>query len=170
MKQKFCVLFAGAIGSSKSPIANYLSSCLGIPVFSNDVLRTEVVEDYGFLDEKKFALLRKKRLEDIFLKGNSFILDASIDRVWEKQNFRKMIEEYDYEWFIISLDLSEDFLKRLYGVKQYKDVESLLRTKKDHDVFLEKYNEIIELHILEKDFKDRLSLSLKAVEHWIKSN
>jgi len=42
-KEKFVILFAGAVGSSKSPIANYLSPKLNIPIFNNDAIRFEVI-------------------------------------------------------------------------------------------------------------------------------
>jgi len=44
-ENKFCLTFAGAAGSSKTPISNYLSTKLLLPVFNNDAIRTEVIED-----------------------------------------------------------------------------------------------------------------------------
>lgn len=53
MKQ-ICILFAGPIGSGKSPIANYLSYKLNLPIFNNDTIRTEVREDLLKMDVEEY--------------------------------------------------------------------------------------------------------------------
>lgn len=60
-----CITFAGAIGSSKSPIANYLSISLGLPIFNNDSIRSEVTEDLGILDSKEYLKRRNKRFQEL---------------------------------------------------------------------------------------------------------
>lgn len=40
--KKFCVTFAGAVGSSKTPVTHYLSCAFCLPILSNDAIRTEV--------------------------------------------------------------------------------------------------------------------------------
>jgi cytidylate kinase len=51
--KKICITFAGAVGSSKTPISNYLSSRLNLPIFNNDTIRSEVIEDLGVFDNKE---------------------------------------------------------------------------------------------------------------------
>lgn len=61
MNQGYCILFAGAIGSGKSPIANYLSYKFNLPVFNNDIIRTEVKEDLLRMDEEEYERRRSQR-------------------------------------------------------------------------------------------------------------
>ncbi len=42
---KKVILFAGAVGSGKTPISNYLSYKLNLPIYNNDAIRSEVIED-----------------------------------------------------------------------------------------------------------------------------
>ena len=51
MKDKTLITFTGAVGSSKTSIAHFLSSRFGLPIFNNDAIRTEVLEDLGVFDE-----------------------------------------------------------------------------------------------------------------------
>ena len=81
--RKFCIVFSGAIGSSKTPISNFLSGKLNLPILCNDSLRIEITEDLGGFDEKAYASIVNKRLKEILREGISFIYDASIDRSWE---------------------------------------------------------------------------------------
>lgn len=80
---KYIVTFAGSPGSSKTPIATYLSGKFGLPIFNNDSIRTEVTEDLLKFNEEEFRQRSLKRLNDLFNQGDSFILDASIDREWK---------------------------------------------------------------------------------------
>ncbi len=80
---KYIVTFAGPPGSSKTPITNYLSGKFGLPIFNNDSIRTEVTEDLLKFSEEEFRQRSLKRLNDLFNQGDSFILDASIDREWK---------------------------------------------------------------------------------------
>jgi adenylylsulfate kinase-like enzyme len=65
MKKKVCIIFAGAVGSSKTPISNYLSIKLNLPIFNNDAIRSEVIEDLGFFDSNEHIKRRNSRLEEI---------------------------------------------------------------------------------------------------------
>ncbi|MCC6563838.1 hypothetical protein IT087_03015, partial [Candidatus Uhrbacteria bacterium] len=58
----YCISFAGAIGSSKTPIAHYLSLKLGLPIHNNDVVRTEVKEEFGELREGEYEKRRDQRI------------------------------------------------------------------------------------------------------------
>ncbi len=49
--KKICICFAGVPGCDKSPLAVRLSWELGLPVFSNDMIRREIrIENQGALD------------------------------------------------------------------------------------------------------------------------
>lgn len=164
---KFCILFSGAVGSSKTPIANYLSYKLNLPVFNHDAIRTEVLEDLSVFNEDEFIYRRDKRGQEILLSGISFIYDASIDREWKR--LKPRLQEAGYQYYIISLDLSLNFLTKLYTIKHYD--ESLARIDDlifDHQNFLKEYNEEINLRIDDSTFYDRLKISYDAVSQILK--
>jgi DNA-binding Lrp family transcriptional regulator len=165
-KNKICITFAGAVGSSKTPISNYLSTKLALPIYSNDAVRSEVLEDLGVLDTDEYLKRRNSRLNEIFKSGVSFICDVSVDRQWK--DFKEQLELHGYKWFIISIDLSKDFLKKLYEAKAY--VESIKRLDKlieEHERFLQEYVNDVNLHITENTFNVRLKESLEKIETWI---
>jgi hypothetical protein len=162
--KRYCVVFAGAMGSSKTPIACYLSETLGLPVFNGDAIRTEVKEDKGWFDIPEFDWRRETRLRALLGLGASFIHDASIDRAWDK--LRPELAQAGYEPFVISLDLSKDFLKRLYDVKAY-DLKVLDKYFADHQTFVEYYDKEVNLHITDETFQKRLSLALDSVRKWV---
>lgn len=165
---KFIITFAGAVGSSKTPIAHYLSWKLNLPIFSNDSIRTEVTEDFGLLNDEEYEKRRDQRLEEIVKRGLSFIYDASVDREWV--NFKRKIGPYGYHIFIISLDLSKEFLMSLHKTKGYQEtlrrIDSLVA---DHDKFLAQYRSEVGLHISDKDFADRIELSYHKLKDWLMS-
>ncbi len=165
---KICITFAGAVGSSKTPITNYLSTKLNLPVFNNDAIRSEVTEDLGIFDSNEHVKRRNERLKEIMENGVSFICDLSVDREWEE--FKKQLTLNEYRYFIISIDLSKEFLTRLYKSKDY--LESLKIIDKiinDHDIFLNTYNNDIALHISDDDFKVRCKISYQETKKWIKN-
>ena len=167
MENKFIITFAGAVGSSKTPIAHYLSWKLNLPVFSNDAIRTEMLEDSLVYDGKEYEKIRNSRLEEFMKSGVSFIYDASVDRKWSE--LKNNADVCGYSIFVISLDLSKDFLASLYKLKGYH--ETLARINElvaDHDAFLVNYMNVVGVHIGEKEFKNRLELSYKAVKNWKK--
>ncbi len=166
MKKKFVILFAGAVGSSKTPIAYYLSWNLNLPIFNNDAIRSEIVEDVAIFKDEEYIKRRDNRLDEIIKNGLSFIYDASIDREWSR--LRQIVENHDYKFFIISLDLSKEFLASLYKIKGYH--ETLARIENlvlDHQNFLKQYPEAVGLNISEDQFNNRLELSLKSVKKWL---
>ena len=136
-KEKYVITFAGAVGSSKTPIAYYLSWKLNLPIFNNDSIRTEVVEEEGDFSEMEYLKRRDDRIHQIVNSGMSFIYDASVDRIWkDKKIFWR--KELGYNVFIISLDLSKELLVKLYNAKKYN--ETLLRIDElieDHHIFLD---------------------------------
>jgi len=164
--KKICITFAGAVGSSKTPISNYLSSKLSLPIFNNDAIRSEIIEDLGVFDKEEYIKRRNSRLEEIINDGNSFIRDVSVDREWGK--FKEKLTSSNYGFFIISLDLSKKLLTKLYLSKKY--LESLDRIDeliKDHDNFLDKYSNDIDLHITDKNFINRMQVSYNRVREYL---
>lgn len=161
-KRHYTITFAGAVGTSKTPIATYLSYNLSLPIFSSDPIRSEVTEDMGQFDNDEYLKRRNTRLQNTLKSGKSFIYDASIDREWPKLN--EKLRKFNYTWFVISLNLSKEFIRGLYEAKGYneslKRLDSLI---KDHDNFL-KYHHEIDLEITDANFKNRLNLSLHAAE------
>jgi len=166
-KKPFCITFAGPAGSSKTPIAIYLSYQLNLPVFSNDAIRSEVIGDLGSLDQDEYLRRRDKRLKELVKKQVSFIYDASVDRQWDKrEEWRK---QANYNWLIISLDLSKDFLVKLYQSKdRQKSLKYLDKMLAEHDMFVAQYGHDIGLHITDQDFPRRLELSYKKAKEFIK--
>jgi hypothetical protein len=166
--KNFCITFAGAVGSSKTPIAYHLSYTYNIPIFNNDTIRTEVIEDFLTFNTEEYINRRDSRAKEIFERGDSYIYDAGVDREWGK--YREIVANYNYDWFIISMDLTKEFLTKLYKAKGY--LESLERIDKiveDHNNFLKEFDKDISLHITDKTFPDRLDLSSKAFKAWYQS-
>lgn len=165
MKRKFVILFAGPAGSSKSPIANYLSWKLNLPLFNTDIINTEMREDRLFQDQPEFERRRLERTEEVLKLRNSIILDNSIDRKYP--DIFKKLNEYNYDYFIISLDIDLDFLKQIYKAKEYKAFDVLDATFTDHKNFLKQNSDKVGLSIDNKNFANRLELSFNAVNEWI---
>lgn len=164
--KKFIITFAGAIGSSKTPISHYLSIKLNLPIFNNDAIRSEVKGDMGFLDEEEYIRRRDIRLKEILNSGIPFIYDASIDRAWKDK--KEYIIQAQYEPYIISLDFSKELLLNLYQTTKYYDALPLVDTFiQDHNYFLEQYEDDINLHITDKDFKDRLNIVYSNVKKYL---
>lgn len=166
MSSKYCIAFAGAAGSSKTPIANYLSAKLNLPIFNNDSIRKEVIEDVEHLDVDIYDARQKERLDAVFEAGISFIYDASVDRKWSE--LRDQFDGYGYKSYVISLDLSYEFLLKSYKAKDYTDVDHLPKYIEQHAEFLNKYGKDVNLHITDAEFMDRLRLSHEHVATWIK--
>jgi len=141
--KKICITFAGAVGSLKTPISNYLSTKLLLPIFNNDAIRSEVIEDIDIFDNEEYIKRRDSRLEEILknVNLNSFIYDASVDREWEK--LKKKLISYNYDFLIINLDLSKIFLEKLYKAKKYfKSLEHIDKLIQDHNNFINQYSNV----------------------------
>lgn len=168
-KNKYIITFAGPVGSSKTPIANYISTNLNLPMYNNDAVRSEVIEDLLHFNEGEFRKRAKERINAIFAKGNSFIFDASIDRRWEYVS--SLIKHYNYTYFIISMDFSQELLRKIYEAKGYhesfKTIERLLN---EHQQFTERFGQEVGLSLKDKDFPNRLEISLSSVKQWIDSS
>ena len=163
---KFCITFAGVPGSSKTPIASYLSYELGLPAFNNDVLRTEVLEDLKEFNQNEYEKRRDERLKDLLGRGVCFIYDASVDREWDK--LKSWLEEAGYEWFVISLDFSYEFMQRLQETKGYTEsIQSLDESVKQHRKFVMDYSSDIGFHLTDDQFPNRLAVCLDAAKRWL---
>ena len=166
--KKICITFAGAVGSSKTPISNFLSTKINLPVFNNDAIRAEVIEDLGMFNLDEYTKRRNIRLKDILENGVSFICDASVDREWKES--KKLLSAKGYQYFIISIDLSKDLLTQLYKTKKYyESLERIDELMNDHSVFLSKSADDIGLRILDHDFKNRCQISYDKTIEWIKT-
>jgi len=166
-KKPICITFVGVVGSSKTPITNYLSTKLNLPVYNNDALRSEVIEDLGVLNQEEFIQRRNIRLSDIITSQVSFIADVSVDREW--LSIKEKLISNNYQFFIISLDLSKDLLTRLYQAKNY--IESLSRLDQllqEHQDFLNQYSQDVSLHISDNDFPQRLSICYQTLFSFLK--
>lgn len=169
MSSKFCITFAGAVGSSKTPIANYLSGRLLLPIHNNDAIRTEVVEDLGTFDQAVYLERRNDRLIFLLDQGWPFILDASVDREWTQA--KELFQEKGYDHFVISLDLSKAFLATLYERKNYHESRQRLdQLVADHDAFLATSGADVNLSLTDADFPERLEKSYLAAQEWIEQH
>lgn len=163
-KEKFIITFAGPMGCSKTPVAYYLSWKLNLPILNNDAIRTEVIEDLGRFSEAEYLKRRDERIKENIEKERTFIYDASVDRAWK--DWADNLEGYDV--FIISFDFSKNFLLKLYTSKGYDEaIEEIDRFMADHEKFINQFGDKVDLRITDENFKNRLKLSLDAVEEWM---
>jgi len=166
--KKICITFAGAVGSSKTPIANYLSTKLSLPVFNNDAIRSEIIEDLGVFNDNEHAKRRNARLGEIIKNGHFFICDASIDREWT--DFKEQLISHGYDFFIISIDLSKNLLTKFYKAKKYlESLERIDELIQDHDNFLSQYSYDINIHITDKNFINRMQIAYDEVSKYLES-
>ena len=163
--KRYCITFAGAVGCSKTPIANYLSTYLNLPVFNNDAIRTEVTEDVGHFDVEEYNKRQAQRSRAVLASGISFIYDASVDRKWAEAE--KEFKQAGYRLFVISFDLSYGMLLKLYAAKGYTQGDRLPLLIQQHDAFLKQYGDVVGLHITDEQFSDRLSLAKEHVTRWL---
>ena len=166
--KKICITFAGAVGSSKTPIANYLSTKLSLPVFNNDAIRSEIIEDLGVFNDNEHAKRRNARLGEIIKNGHFFICDASIDREWT--DFKEQLISHGYDFFINSIDLSKNLLTKFYKAKKYlESLERIDELIQDHDNFLSQYSDDINIHITDKNFINRMQIAYDEVSKYLES-
>jgi len=165
----YCITFAGPIGCSKSPVAHYISMAFGWPLFSNDAVRHEVMEDTRnpILDIKLLDQRIAERAKLITQKQRSFIYDASQDRHWDRL-IALFVKTPPYTFGIISFDLSRGFYEEILRAKQYDS--TLLRVDKllaSHNEFVRKHKDSIICSITDAMFQDRLVIAEEAVRKFI---
>lgn len=158
MNQPFCITFAGAVGSSKTPISHMVSIEFGLPIFNNDAIRSEVKEDLLEFDSEEYLKRRNQRLQKLILSQKSFILDASIDRTWSE--LKPILDANKFKTIVISLDLSKELLKKLYKAKDYQDsLKRLDQLHQDHEDFLKQHSQDVFLNINDQEFSNRLNIT-----------
>ncbi len=162
MNRHVCITFAGPIGSGKTPIAYYLSWNLRLPILNNDSMRVETQEDEGELITDVYISKKDKRLKDIIDRKIDFIYDASIDRQWSR--IVELVKNNNYELYVISLDFSLKKLEEIYKYKNYDQLDALNKTYQDHQDFLSRYSNEVNLSLTDADFDDRLDKSLQAIK------
>ena len=166
--KKFFISYAGAIWCGKSPITNYVSTKLWLPVFDTDAIRSEVVEDLMKFDEIEINKRIKERLNSVIEDWKSFIYDASIDRT--RWVLKEILIKNNYKFFIISIDLDRDTLLSFYKAKSYSEsIKMIDKVYEDHQKFLKDFWEDIDMHIDIKTYKNRLKNVYRAVNKWIQS-
>ncbi len=166
---KFCIVFAWCIWSSKTPISNYLSPKIGLPIFNNDAIRSEVIEDKWFLDTKEHLKRRNLRIKEILKSWIPFIADISIDREWI--SFKEKLSLYGYKRFIISINLSKDLLIKLYKSKWYNESLKLIdQLLQDHKNFIKNYWNDIGINIDDNEFDSRLKIAYDWTIKWLQDS
>ncbi len=169
MEKPYCILFAGVVGSSKTPIAHVLSCAFGLPILNKDAIRTEVVEDLRGESEAEAARRVERRLHKMLATQQSFILDASVDRTWNQVSVE--LTEAGYAWFVISLDWSIELLSELLIKKGYNETYNRLNDlQAEHQRFLNEHGGIVGVHLTDPDFSERLVNTETAVSRWLKNN
>lgn len=162
----YCVTFAGAIGTGKTPIAHMLSVTFGLPIHNNDAIRSGVIEDFGELKEEEYVRRRDESIRTAIASGRSFILDASIDRSWDR--LKAKLDEAGYDVFVISLDLRLPFIQKLHTWKSYPNSSELIEEfYNDHEKFLEAHDDVVNVHIKDEDYPERFVLARDAFKKWL---
>lgn len=158
--KKFCIAFAGVPGCGKSTLAHRLSWELGLPVFSNDMIRHEIcIEQSGKLDIEAYNLRHGQYIDKLITKQRSFIYDASVDRRWTDLKRRSDKEGYDI--FLVSFNLSPDFMHKLRANIDSPVSEDAMQVYfRQHAEFLEKYKEHVNMYITDQDFPERFDRAI----------
>lgn len=125
-----------------------------------------MAEDFLGSNHEEYKKRKDQRGEELLKQGYPFIYDASIDREWA--GLKERLVDSGYSYFIVSLDLSKDFLVKLYEVKGY--LESLKRIDlliTDHENFLAEYGHEVNVKIDDQSFPNRLVLVTDAFSKWL---
>lgn len=153
--EKIFITYAWAIWCWKSPITNYISTKLWLPVFDTDAIVSEVCEDFLKKDWDEIRKRSEERLNLIINDWKSFICDCSVDR--KRWKIKESLIKNQYKYFIISIDLDKETLLNFYTVKSYyESMERIDKVYEDHQNFLKEFSDDISVHVNEKNYKDRL--------------
>lgn len=166
MPKPFCITFAAPVGASKTPIATYLSWNLGLPIWNNDAIRSEIAEDTGSCTQEELLRRCNARIPKLLASRRSFIGDVSVNQIWS--TYASWFEQAGYDVYIIAIDLTRDHLERMYLAKGYHDsLQRLDQLMETHNRFMEAYGKLCALRITEKEFPDRLEFVLTHVQQWL---
>lgn len=172
MGKSFVVIFGGVPGTSKTPVAYYLSWEFSLPIFSHDAIRNEVKEDL-LVDDinapealKEFEKRAAERREQLLGSGKPVIFDSSVDRKWATQ--KEQLESRGYSWYLINFELSKPFIENLYKAKDY-NLDVLDHYLGQHKEFMDEHASDVSLEINDGNFSERLSLADSRVRKFIDS-
>jgi hypothetical protein len=175
MGKPFIITFAGVPGSGKTPMAFHISYTFRLPIIQMDAIRLEVREDLLIADNtdpharKEFLRRASTRYQKLLREDACFIDDSSVDRSWKQaeddQYFK--LYDHDYDYLIISMDLSRAFMQKLHAANQSLSHDRLDEYYQEHQTFLEQYSDDIGLHIIDDTFADRMTLCETAVSQFI---
>jgi len=165
----FVICFAGVPGSGKSPIAHYLAVELALTRFERDQIRKEVRDDLWTADINRPDALEEfnKRSDDrqreLIVRNISHVLDSSVDRSWSKT--KRMYEDAGFRWFLISLDVSDEYMIRLYDLYGNTRKQALINYSNQHKAFLRDHSKDVNISIKEENYSKRLTLC-KSAKLW----
>lgn len=171
MSNPFVICFAGVSGCGKSSIAHELSIELAIPRFELDKIRQEVKDDFWAKDFQRSDVLdafnerAKERYLRLLERRQSHVLDSSVDRVWGE--LKHLYEKNGFRWFLISFDVSDSRMQRLYDLYGNADPAEIPRYSEQHQDFLRKFAGDIGLSIGDETFSERLMLSSQRVRDFL---
>jgi predicted kinase len=179
VKNPYAVAFAGVPGTSKSITAQALSCEFQLPILSSDMVRFEVKEDLriqhlSIKEDLQFATVNqngalaeydrriKERRLGILARGLPIILDASIDRTWVE--VRGQLQDHDYDWFMINMELTRPFLEDLYrGTGREPYIAQLDDYCADHQRFVDNHSADISIEITDAAFLDRRKFAMDGL-------
>jgi hypothetical protein len=172
LSKPFIITFAGVPGTSKTPTAFHLSYTFQLPIIQMDAIRMEVREDlliHDGADPRVLGEYRRRsitRYQALLKAGVCFIDDSSADRSWKQQPTDQyyQLQEHGYDCFIISMDLSMEFIRKLYAANHSLSKDNLEELFNDHRQFLEKYSDDVGVHITDQQFLERMSICERAVK------
>ncbi len=117
-----------------------------------------VVSATGIFINRKDGYLNK-----LLAKGRSVIYDASVDRTW--QAFKQRLEQEGYITFLISFDLSPEFVKKLgTSASSLIDSDAMEVYFTQHKKFLDAHGSTVDVHLTDKNFADRFDICIKAID------
>ena len=175
MSRPYIVTFAGVPGTGKTPIAFHISYSFGLPIIQMDAIRLEVREDL-LVDNNDDEEVREEylkrsigRYQELLRKGTCFIDDSSADRSWKQNKGDQFyqLQEYGYDYLIISMDLSKSFIEKLHTANKSVSNEKLNEYYDDHQEFLTLYSNDIGVHITDDTYIDRMKLCESVVSNFI---
>ena len=175
MPKPYAVVFSGLPGTSKSIVAFYLSGKFGLPIFNNDQLRFEVKEDLmvdNINQPQALAEFEKRltqRVDELLASQRPIILDGSVDRRWTER--KNQLEKSGYDYFLINMELSPVFVKRLWRATGRKELvdKYLYPYIPAHQDFIKNYGNLINVEIDDANFLSRNYIAAQALEAFLNS-
>ena len=165
--ERLIICYAWVIWCWKTPITNYISTKLWLPVFDTDAIRSEVREDLLVWDEDEVKNRANKRLNSIIKEWKAFIFDVSVDRT--RWKIKEILLKNHYNYFLISIDLDKKTLSNFYKAKWYDEsMQRIDNVYEDHQNFLKEFSDDINMHINERNYQNRLKNVYRVVSQWIK--